>query len=446
MEKRIGKKHFLLKAICIIAAVVVFAVIATALIFMRCESNKDFFVFGLRLCSVDENDTTPISRGSLVIVQRGQSCSGGTQVEAIINGESQITSAGSVESSQIVGKCVALLPLLGAALEFMSETPAIGTLLVVLFVLLCIIIAASSEAKNKVQKHSRMRASIQFLFTAATNSFIAGFAKGTIYKGKLKTVCLPGLNCYSCPGAYGACPIGAMQAVLNKRQGIVSRIPFYVLGLIMLFGTVCGRLICAFLCPFGLVQDLLYKIPLPKKMKIKPFRADKYLRYAKYAILVVFVIILPIVTVEAFPWFCKLICPSGMLIGGIPLMSANEGLRNAAGVFTVIKLSILVCVVILSITLYRPFCKYICPLGAIYGLLNKVSLYHYEIDKSKCTDCGACARSCDMGVDLTKNIDSAECIRCGKCISVCHTGALKKRFGLKKAKSAAPSKGEGITV
>lgn len=447
MEKKVGKKRLLLKTICIIAAAVVFAVIAAALVFMRCESHKDFYAFGLRLAGVDEKDYTPIASGSLVIIKRGQSYSDGTQVEAIIKGESRITSAGNVESSQITGTCVALIPFLGAVLDLISETPVIGTLLVVLFVLLCIIIATGSAAKNKMQKSERTRTGIQFLFSAATNSFIAGFAKGTIYKGQLKTVCLPGLNCYSCPGAYGACPIGAMQAVFNKRQGILSRIPFYVLGLIMLFGTICGRFICGFLCPFGLVQDLLYKIPLPQKLKIKTFKADKYLRYVKYAILVVFVIILPLVTVEAFPWFCKLICPSGMLLGGIPLMSANEGLRSAAGVFTLVKLSILACVIVLSVMIYRAFCKYICPLGAIYGLLNKVSLYHYELDKSKCTNCGACARSCDMGVDLTKNINSAECIRCGKCINVCHTGALKKRFGLKnKAEGTAASNDEGVTA
>ena len=178
---------------------------------------------------------------------------------------------------------------------------------------------------------------------------------------------------------------------------------------------------------------------------------NKY--YLKYwylfliAILVVFVIILPLVTVEAFPWFSKLICPSGMLLSGIPLMSANEGLRSAAGVFTLVKLSILACVIVLSVMIYRAFCKYICPLGAIYGLLNKVSLYHYELDKSKCTNCGACARSCDMGVDLTKNLNSAECIRCGKCINACHTGALKKRFGLKnKAEGTAASNDEGVTA
>lgn len=183
---------------------------------------------------------------------------------------------------------------------------------------------------------------------------------------------------------------------------------------------------CGWLCPFGLVQDLLHKIPFVKKIKKVPF--DRYLRYLKYVILVVFVIAMPLLLVGesgyGSPWFCKLICPSGTLLGGIPLVAKNPGLQRAIGFLFGWKVSILVILLILSTMIYRPFCKYLCPLGAIYGIFNRFSLYHYEIDAAKCTKCGLCAKKCDMGVKVYENPNSAECIRCGKCKDVCPTGAI----------------------
>lgn len=303
----------------------------------------------------------------------------------------------------------------------------------------------------------RRRFAIQAVFTLLTNSYIVGFIRGTIYKGKLKQICVPGMNCYSCPGALGSCPIGALQAVFNASgtpfqtenkfsvQPPLYYFAFYVVGFLMLFGAVCGRLVCAFLCPFGLIQDLLYKIPLPKKMKIKSFPHDKPFRYIKYVLLAVFVIILPLLY-EPNPLFCKYICPSGMLIGGIPLMTYGSVFGNtdagtgtgitswaASGGLTALKLSILGATVILSIITYRPFCKYVCPLGAIYSFFNKVSLYRYTVDEDKCTNCGACRHACRMGVDITKTPNSPECIRCGDCKAACPHHAICAGFGIKKA-------------
>ena len=124
------------------------------------------------------------------------------------------------------------------------------------------------------------------------------------------------------------------------------------------------------------------------------------------------------------PWLSKLICPSGTLLGGIPLVAKNPGLQRAIGFLFGWKVSILVILLILSTMIYRPFCKYLCPLGAIYGIFNRFSLYHYEIDAAKCTKCGLCAKKCDMGVKVYENPNSAECIRCGKCKDVCPTGAI----------------------
>lgn len=279
--------------------------------------------------------------------------------------------------------------------------------------------------KKRVKKQERFRTGFQLVFTALTNGYVKGFAQGEIFQGPSKEVCLPGLNCYSCPGSLGACPIGAMQAIANDRNFTV---PFYVWGFLIGAGALFGRLVCGFMCPFGLVQDLLYKLPVP--WKFKAVKGDRYLRFLKYGILVVFVLILPMFFVGEFgqgdPWFCKYICPSGTLMAGWPLVMLNEGLRTALGFLFVWKSVILIVLILLSLMIYRPFCRYLCPLGAVYGLFNKVSLYRLRVDKARCTECGACKASCRLKIDPCKTPNSMECIRCGRCVKACGAGALRR--------------------
>ena len=268
------------------------------------------------------------------------------------------------------------------------------------------------------------RHGIQGLWFLFTNSYLIGFVQGKIYKGKLKNLCVPGLNCYSCPGARGACPIGAMQAVIGNWN---FKFAFYVAGFLMFVGALMGRFVCGWLCPFGLIQDLLHKIPFPKK--IRTFRGDKLLRKLKYIVLVVFVILLPMVLVDVLgqgsPYFCKLICPAGTLEGGIPLVLLNKSMRSALGWLYAWKNILLILTVVLSIFIYRPFCKYICPLGAIYSVFNPISVFRYRVDREKCIDCGACAKACKMQVDPVKNINHPECIRCGVCKKTCPVKAIQ---------------------
>ena len=167
-----------------------------------------------------------------------------------------------------------------------------------------------------------------------------------------------------------------------------------------------------------------------------PRGVDAPLRKAKYVILVVFVILLPLTAGSAYgagiPWFCKFICPAGTLQAGLPLMAVNEDLRLATGVLFAFKLSVLAVVIIAAILIYRPFCKYLCPLGAIYGLLNRWSFYGMQVDKSRCVGCGACEKTCKMDVEVRKNVNSPECIRCGACKSVCPGGAIRSGFSCAK--------------
>ena len=265
----------------------------------------------------------------------------------------------------------------------------------------------------------------QLGFILLINSYAKGFQSGQIFAGASKSICVPVLNCYSCPGALGACPIGALQTVLGR-----GRFPFYVLGLMMAFGVVLGRAICGLLCPFGLVQDLLHKIPL--KNIALPRRVDRALRWLKYIVLALLVVLLPaLVAVQkgvAPPFFCEFLCPAGTLGGALPLMATDPSLRALAGALFGWKFAVLVLIVFAAILIPRPFCRYLCPLGAFYSLFNRVSFYGITLDEARCTSCGRCAQVCPMGVDVRTSPNSAECIRCGKCSAACPTGAIRQGF------------------
>lgn len=258
------------------------------------------------------------------------------------------------------------------------------------------------------------------------NANIKGFIEGRIYRGDLKQICVPGLNCYSCPGALGACPIGSLQSIIMNAKYVVS---FYVMGLIALFGVIFGRWICGFLCPFGWVQELLYKVPLKKAAERRVFRR---LSYCKYLILALFVVGIPLYMTLAgkisFPAFCEWICPAGTLEAGVPLVLMNKPLQNAVGLLFVWKISVLAAILYGAIKLFRPFCRFFCPLGAIYSLFNKLSIVTLAVDEGKCTACGACAAHCKMRAPTPQH---RECIRCGECARACPQEAIRWRIGKK---------------
>jgi len=267
----------------------------------------------------------------------------------------------------------------------------------------------------------RRRSVVQGITALLSNIHITNLFKGTLYTGTAKNICVPGLNCYSCPAASAACPVGAFQAAAGSAKHSFS---YYAAGTAMLFGVLTGRLICGFFCPFGWFQDLLHMIP-GKKFSTKKFKALKYL---KYVVLIVFVVLLSIFltdeTGRGSPYFCKYICPQGILEAGIPLAIVNPAIRNTLGVLFTWKSLLLTTVTVLSVFFYRPFCKYICPLGAFYAFFNKISLYKYHVDSDKCIHCGKCESVCGMDVDISKCQDALECIRCGKCIDSCPVQAI----------------------
>lgn len=282
--------------------------------------------------------------------------------------------------------------------------------------------------KTSRRKVSRQRI-IQLFSAALFNGYVIGFRNGRIFAGRSKAFCVPVLNCYSCPGALGACPIGALQTAIGTRR----HFPFYVLGTLMLFGVVLGRAVCGLLCPFGFIQDLLYKVPVPK-WKV-PVRIDRPARYVKYLVLVTSVFLIPVFFLAKPgmipPYFCKYICPAGTLEGGIPHMLANPALHSLAGALFNWKALVLALILTASAFVPRPFCRYLCPLGAFYSLFNRFSFYQMHLDRHACIGCGKCERSCPMGVEVTKDLGGPECIRCGKCRSVCQAGAISSGFANK---------------
>jgi polyferredoxin len=270
------------------------------------------------------------------------------------------------------------------------------------------------------------RKTAQITLAVLFNAHISGFFTGRIYSGSLKKLCVPGLNCYSCPGALGSCPLGALQSLLADPAYKMS---YYVIGVLSLFGVLFGRLVCGFMCPFGLFQELLRRISPDFLNRLNRKITLPYgFRRIKYGILAIFVVGLPLWARDAFgfgkPWFCEYICPSGMVMGALPLLLANTGLRELPGLVFQIKLWICAAVIAGSLASYRFFCKFLCPLGAIYGIFNRVSFCRMRADSAKCVECGLCARQCAMGVNPRKTPNSAECIRCGQCVEGCPQDAL----------------------
>ncbi len=264
---------------------------------------------------------------------------------------------------------------------------------------------------------------VQLYMALLYNANVKGFVTGKISTAGSKNMCVPGFNCYSCPGAIGSCPLGSIQNALGS--GKTSTIA-YVFGIIVLFGLILGRTICGWLCPMGLLQDLLYKIKSPKVHKNK---VTKVLSYFKYVLLLAFVVIMPLIYSEVIvlPAFCQYICPIGT-ISGLTLLAnpANTAELVSLGVLFTWKICVLIVIFIASIFIFRPFCRFMCPLGALYSLFSKFSFLGIKLDEHKCVDCGLCIRECKVDI---KKVGDHECIQCGDCVAVCPTKAISWKGG-----------------
>ena len=267
---------------------------------------------------------------------------------------------------------------------------------------------------------------VQLYSALLYNAHLRGFIDGEIYVGRAKTVCVPGFNCYSCPGAIGACPLGSIQ---NALAAAGHQAGWYVLGIILLYGVILGRTICGWLCPLGLIQELLHKIPTPK---IRKSRITRVLSWLKYILLAVFAAAIPLWYGlrhnMPLPGFCKYICPAGTFEGAIGLLAnpVNSEKFSMLGILFTRKFIIMLLIGLLCIFCYRTFCRFICPLGAIYGLFNSFNVIGVKVDSSRCSGCGSCVCSCGMDV---RHVGDHECINCGRCMEVCTRNAISIKAG-----------------
>ena len=250
-----------------------------------------------------------------------------------------------------------------------------------------------------------------------TNSYIQVITTKSIYSGPLKGFCIPFLNCHACPFAVFSCPIGMLQYYAATQQ-----LPLFLFGFFIVIGLIVGRAACGWLCPFGLIQDVMFKI------KTRKFRIPGFLNYGKYLILIVFVIILPLLT--HIHWFSRL-CPYGALIAGIPWVLWNPVDPDfeapvidfeTIGFMYFLKIGILVFFLIWFIYAKRPFCRVACPLGAIWAVFNKVSLLRFKV-KESCVTCQKCDEICPMELPTYDKVDSENCIKCFDCTTCKHISA-----------------------
>jgi ferredoxin-type protein NapH len=224
----------------------------------------------------------------------------------------------------------------------------------------------------------------------------------------------PFLYCHGCPFAAFGCPIGVIQNFITYRQ-----IPLFTIGSIGVYGTLLGRAFCGWACPFGALHDLLTYLRGDESFKIRPFWYTKF---------IVLFIVLGATWYAMDTVFCKW-CPSGSLFGAIPFLIQNPSVSVGKPFY--IHMFTLALTVILALLISRFWCRYLCPMGAIAGAFNKVSIVNISLDEKRCKKCFVCLEACGMGITELKDIGgSTDCILCGRCVEACPEKALS--FAVKK--------------
>ncbi|UCH89884.1 MAG: 4Fe-4S binding protein [Thermoplasmata archaeon] len=217
------------------------------------------------------------------------------------------------------------------------------------------------------------------------------------------------LNCQACELAWLGCPVGMLQQYV-----INFRFPFYVFGVLLAFGTALGRAVCGWLCPFGLILDMCNKVCTHQ------YKPPDSLRYFKYVYLAGVVIL---ASLTGFIFWCRYLC-FGALLGVIPYWLTWQ---TVSAFWLIYHLATFAFYFTFSYYTHgRAWCRYFCPLGAIFALLNPFSTVKRNYDWKWCTQCERCVKTCPMGLDPTKdNLHSKlDCIKCGRCARECKSNAL----------------------
>ena len=218
------------------------------------------------------------------------------------------------------------------------------------------------------------------------------------------SMCSPVFHCYACPLATFACPIGVIA-----QFSALHVFPFIAVGLLIAVGALFGSLICGWVCPFGFLQDLAAKVPTPK------FDLPRFTGYGRYVMLVGTVLAVPYFFGEQHPLFVCRICPAGALEAAVPNV-VSQAIAGQQVVWpNAIKLIILGLFLIAIFFMRRPWCRVLCPLGAIFSLFNRVSAFFLRFDASECTHCERCHQMCEYGIEPEKTPNDLRCIRCLEC-------------------------------
>lgn len=276
-----------------------------------------------------------------------------------------------------------------------------------------------------------MRRLFQIGTLVVSNSYIGSVFYNNIYQGWFKGICVPVMNCYGCPLAAVSCPIGTLQHFV-----IIKAFPLLLIGFLGIVGLVVGRMTCGWLCPFGFFQEMLYKI------KTKKFYPKKVFSYSKYAILIGLTLLVAFWVGE--PWFCKL-CPVGTIEAGIPFVLWNPSgdmftqggsIISRVGLLFYAKLFILFALVAFAVFVHQPFCRYVCPLGAIWSLFNRFSLFQLKVNSGACAFFEDCHQGCPTDINVHHNANDGDCIRCLECTKwKCKTVKFKPAWAEDKTSS-----------
>lgn len=249
--------------------------------------------------------------------------------------------------------------------------------------------------RQRLSRIVRTRYLVQFLAVLGLNAHF--FA--------LRSVCMPALNCHSCPAATFACPIGVLV-----NFSVLKIVPLVALGILGAAAVLLGRLWCGFICPFGLLQDLLHKIPGRK------LRLPRPLGYTKWVLLLVLVFALPYFWPRLGVSYCTL-CPAGTLESAIPW--AITGVSSPWRTMFLVRVAVLLAVLVLAVLISRSFCRMLCPLGALLSLGNRLSFLRIRQTNDACNACGQCAQHCPVDLDPVTEMNSGECVRCLNCTARC---------------------------
>jgi polyferredoxin len=243
-------------------------------------------------------------------------------------------------------------------------------------------------------------------------------------------------HCYSCPLSSFGCPVG-MAANYAALMPVAAEFPFLLLGILLVVGAVTGAMACGWACPFGFLQDGLSKFTRNK------IAIPSWLGYARYAVLIGLVLILPaLLGYRGIPYddqavsICRL-CPAGALEAGLPY-SIQSVWNGGEWLMSWWKSGILIVFFGTAIFMHRPWCRVLCPLGGFLALFNRFSLFHLRFNAKECIECNLCRSRCAMGVKVDQAVNVSGCIRCLECTTC---GAVEPCFALPQEKAPAEKAG-----